>query len=147
MVGMLLDEVVLFFLPLGEVRSHGATSLPSLQDIADSPDRNFYVFRPVVQFISDLIDGLLQQEDSQHQLRLLLVRRNGRGIPIAHDHPEPKDPEKFSKDLAESINDLLRSPERRARMGKQARERVVKAFSWRTIAEKTLEFYRELVQG
>ena len=67
--------------------------------------------------------------------------------PIAHDHPEPKDPEKFSKDLAESINDLLRSPERRARMGKQARERVVKAFSWRTIAEKTLEFYRELVQG
>jgi len=52
---MLLDEVVLFLIPLGEVRSHGATSLLSLQNIADSPDQNFYAFRPVVQFISLLL--------------------------------------------------------------------------------------------
>jgi len=57
---------------------------------------------------------------------------------------EPRDPEGFSKDLADAINELMRSPERRAGMGRASRERVLAHFSWRRIAEQTLAFYREL---
>jgi starch synthase len=57
---------------------------------------------------------------------------------------EPKDPEKFSQDLAESINSLMRSPEKRRAMGLRARERVEKNFTWESVARQTLEFYRKV---
>lgn len=64
--------------------------------------------------------------------------------PIGSHNGEPGDPEKFSKDLAEAINRLLLSPERLKTMGIKARERVEKHFSWKSIAQQTLEFYKEL---
>jgi glycogen synthase len=62
------------------------------------------------------------------------------------DSPEPRDPQRFSRDLAAAVNELMAVPDRRAAMGKAARARVVEHFSWRHIAEVTLEFYRELVE-
>ncbi len=64
--------------------------------------------------------------------------------PIASHNGEPKDPEKFSKDLANAINGLLSSPEEIKIKGAKSRERVEKLFSWRGIAQQTLEFYRGL---
>lgn len=58
---------------------------------------------------------------------------------------EPKDPERFSHDLAAAVEELLASPDRRAAMGKASRARVLAKFSWRAIAAQTLGFYRELV--
>ena len=58
---------------------------------------------------------------------------------------EPKDPEQFSKGLAEAVNKLLDDPERAAAMGKASRARVEERFSWRAVAEETLEFYRSLL--
>lgn len=66
--------------------------------------------------------------------------------PIDAHQSEPKDPERFSKDLAEAINTLLHSPERRRAMQLKSRERVEKHFSWENIARKTLEFYTELTK-
>ena len=40
----------------------------------------------------------------------------------------------------------MADPERRAAMGRAARERVLEQFSWTRIAEQTLEFYRELIE-
>jgi alpha-maltose-1-phosphate synthase len=60
---------------------------------------------------------------------------------------EPKDPAGYSRALAAAVNDLMKSAERRAAMGKAARTRVVEHFSWRHIAEVTLGFYKELVKG
>jgi glycosyltransferase involved in cell wall biosynthesis len=57
---------------------------------------------------------------------------------------EPRDPEKFSRDLAEAVNHILRSPEEAKGLGLKARERVEKYFSWESVARQTLEFYREL---
>jgi alpha-maltose-1-phosphate synthase len=57
---------------------------------------------------------------------------------------EPRDPEAFSRDLADAINQLMHAPERRAAMGTASRERVLQKFSWRAIAAQTLDFYREL---
>lgn len=59
---------------------------------------------------------------------------------------EPRDPEKFARDLAEGVNLLFRSPDRARFMGLQARRKVEKHFTWEVIARKTLEFYRELTE-
>ena len=61
--------------------------------------------------------------------------------------PEPKHPEQFSSALAAAVNELMAAPERREAMGRAARERVLARFSWRHIAEQTLGFYRDLVEG
>ena len=60
---------------------------------------------------------------------------------------EPKDPEAYSRALAEAINALIVDPELRARMGRAGRLRVLAEFSWRQIARVTLDFYREMLEG
>jgi alpha-maltose-1-phosphate synthase len=58
---------------------------------------------------------------------------------------EPRDPEGYQRALAAAVNALIAAPDRRAAMGKAARERVLAHFSWTHIAEVTLDFYRELL--
>jgi alpha-maltose-1-phosphate synthase len=57
---------------------------------------------------------------------------------------EPTDPAAFSSALAAAINRLGADPELRARMGRQARRRVLEQFSWDAIAATTLALYRTL---
>jgi starch synthase len=64
--------------------------------------------------------------------------------PIGPNNFEPIEPETFSKDLANAINSLQSSPEEIRTMGAKSRERVEKHFSWKSIAQLTLEFYKEL---
>jgi alpha-maltose-1-phosphate synthase len=59
---------------------------------------------------------------------------------------EPRDAERFSRDLAAAVNQLMHAPERREAMGRAARERVVAQFSWQAIAAQTLDFYRTLLE-
>jgi alpha-maltose-1-phosphate synthase len=64
----------------------------------------------------------------------------------AHDF-EPKAPEQFSRDLAIAVNRLLDDPGTMREMSRKARERVERYFSWTSIAQRTLEFYRELTKA
>jgi glycosyltransferase involved in cell wall biosynthesis len=57
---------------------------------------------------------------------------------------EPRDAERFARDLAGAINSLLDDPGRRAHMGVRARERVERFYSWASIARRTCDFYRDL---
>ena len=57
---------------------------------------------------------------------------------------EPRDPGAFSEALAASVNELMADPRRREAMGQAARRRVLERFSWKSIAEQTMAFYREL---
>jgi len=61
--------------------------------------------------------------------------------PAGRQDAEPKHPERFARDLAAAIDTLMRSPQRRIEMGRAARRRVEKHFSWRSIARQTLEAY------
>jgi starch synthase len=61
--------------------------------------------------------------------------------------PEPRDPAAFARALGEAVNTLLADPARRAAMGAAARARVLRQFSWASIAQQTLGFYRELLDG
>lgn len=58
---------------------------------------------------------------------------------------EPLQPEKFARDLASRINELMRDKTLRERFGKAGRRRAEKKFSWRAIAAQTSELYRELL--
>jgi alpha-maltose-1-phosphate synthase len=60
---------------------------------------------------------------------------------------EPRDAAAFSAALAAAVNELLRDGARREAMGRAARARVLERFSWRRIAELTVSFYRELLDG
>lgn len=59
---------------------------------------------------------------------------------------EPRDPDRFARDLAAAINALLADPARRRAMGERARERVERQFSWASVAARTLAFYRDLIE-
>ena len=63
----------------------------------------------------------------------------------AGDDFEPVDPDKFARDLAAAITELLDNPAELEQMGKASRKRVEEKFSWRTVAEETLEFYGSLL--
>ena len=57
---------------------------------------------------------------------------------------EPRDPEQFAAGIAGRVNALLADPDLAERMGEAGRRRAVEQFSWRSIAEQTLELYRSL---
>jgi alpha-maltose-1-phosphate synthase len=58
---------------------------------------------------------------------------------------EAMDPEKFARDLAERVNELMRNPQLRESFGKAGRKRVEENFSWAAIAEKTKALYTSLL--
>jgi len=55
-------------------------------------------------------------------------------------------PEKFARDLAARIAQLLADPARCRQFGNAGRKRVEETFSWRTIANQTVELYRFLIE-
>jgi len=58
---------------------------------------------------------------------------------------EAIDPEKFARDLAQRVNELMRDRQLRERFGKAGRKRVEENFSWAAIAEKTKALYTSLL--
>lgn len=59
---------------------------------------------------------------------------------------EPAHPAKFSKDLAQRINELMRDPAKQDAMGRKGRKRAEEIFSWQSIARQTVDLYELLVQ-
>jgi starch synthase len=57
---------------------------------------------------------------------------------------EPLDPEKFSRDLATRINQLMADPKLCEKFGKAGRRRAEEKFSWSAIAQKTKALYETL---
>ncbi len=54
-------------------------------------------------------------------------------------------PPRDSRALALAIGQILEDGSQREKMGKTGRERVVSLFSWRSVAERTVEVYKELI--
>jgi starch synthase len=57
----------------------------------------------------------------------------------------PRDPEKFARDLAERLTDLLGDPEKCRQFGDAGRKRVEDVFSWTAIAQQTIDLYQSLI--
>ncbi|NJC73307.1 glycogen synthase [Planosporangium thailandense] len=58
----------------------------------------------------------------------------------------PNDPDRFVADLAGAVNDLLADPARADEMGRAGRRRAVEHFSWASIAERTMDVYRSVLE-
>lgn len=58
---------------------------------------------------------------------------------------EPVDPDKFSRDLASSINKVLEDKAMSSQMGISGRKRAEERFSWNAIAKEVAELYKEYV--
>ena len=59
---------------------------------------------------------------------------------------EPVDPAGFARGIAERVNALLADPARRSALGAAGRRRAIEEFSWASVAARTLELYRDLVE-
>ncbi len=65
--------------------------------------------------------------------------------PLDDGSRAPVDPERFAADIAERVNELVADPARAKEMGRAGRRRAVEHFSWRSIAEQTVELYRSVL--
>jgi len=59
----------------------------------------------------------------------------------------PSDPEKFARDLAARLNQMLADPDRCRRFGEAGRRRVEDVFSWTAIAHQTIGLYKQLIEN
>jgi starch synthase len=66
------------------------------------------------------------------------------GLLVPYD---PDDADAFAAGLAARMTELLRDPERAARMGAAGRERVLAEFGWPAIARSTVEVYGAVLSG
>ena len=67
-------------------------------------------------------------------------------VPIEQERDgTPVHPDRFVADLAAALTDLATDPARAAAMGKAGRERVMDQFSWRAVAQRTLQIYAEVL--
>ncbi len=58
----------------------------------------------------------------------------------------PREPERFARDLAERITQLLGDQEKCRQFGDAGRRRVEETFSWTAIAHQTIELYQSLIE-
>ena len=71
-----------------------------------------------------------------------VVAHGRTGLLVPYDASEP---EEYERALADAVNELLADPARAAAMGRAGRQRAVEEFSWATVAERTVEVYREIL--
>ena len=57
----------------------------------------------------------------------------------------PTDPDRFVRDLAEALTEVVSDPARAQEWGRASRQRVEDHFSWSAIGERTLEVYRSVL--
>jgi starch synthase len=79
-------------------------------------------------------------------LEVVVEGETGHLVPFAADATTgfPTDPEKFARDLATRVTELLRNPAKAKAMGEAGRRRVEEHFSWTAIAAQTVELYESL---
>lgn len=68
-------------------------------------------------------------------------------VPIEQERDgTPVHPDRFVADLAAALTELATDPTRAAAMGKAGRERVMEQFSWRAVAQRTLQIYADVLR-
>jgi alpha-maltose-1-phosphate synthase len=59
----------------------------------------------------------------------------------------PTNPEKFARDLAAKLAELMADPERCRQFGDTGRRRVEGIFSWKAIVAQTIDLYTRLTEA
>jgi len=58
----------------------------------------------------------------------------------------PADPQGFAAKIAGKVNELLATPALAKRLGQAGRQRVLQHFTWRAVAQKTMQVYAKAMQ-
>jgi starch synthase len=58
----------------------------------------------------------------------------------------PIDADRFARDLAAKLVDLLSDPAKAKRFGEAGRKRVEETFAWSAIADQTIDLYKKLIK-
>ena len=66
---------------------------------------------------------------------------------VADGTGTPVDETAFVQDFAAALTSVLTDPERAAQMGRAGRQRAIDHFSWDSIADRTLEVYRSVLES
>lgn len=82
-------------------------------------------------------------------LEVVVEGETGHLVPFDQDEVTrfPSLPDKFARDLASGIQDLMSNPEKARRYGAAGRKRVEETFAWTAIAEQTIALYRKLIEA
>jgi starch synthase len=78
---------------------------------------------------------------------VVVDRETGFLVPLEQMNESPfeaTNPEKFARDLAARVNQLMKNPKLREKFGKAGRKRAEEKFSWSAIAQKTKALYETL---
>jgi alpha-maltose-1-phosphate synthase len=59
----------------------------------------------------------------------------------------PRDPDRFARDLAAKLGDLLADQGKRKRFGEAGRKRAEEKFSWTRIGDQTIDLYQTLIEA
>lgn len=59
----------------------------------------------------------------------------------------PLNREKFARDFAERVNEVATDSEKARRFGQAGRDRALEKFSWKQVAQQTVELYEETIRG
>jgi starch synthase len=59
----------------------------------------------------------------------------------------PLDPDRFARDLAAKLSDLLGDPAKCKRFGEAGRKRAEEKFSWTRIGDQTIDLYQALIDA
>jgi starch synthase len=80
-------------------------------------------------------------------LEVVLDNITGYLVPFDQDATTsfPSNPEKFSRDLASKITDLLGDTRKAQQFGAAGRKRVEERFAWSKIADQTIDLYSQLI--
>src|SRR5690625_3968765 len=84
----------------------------------------------IPEVVDDGVTGLLVPIDQV---------QDGTGTPVA--------PARFEADLAEALTAVVTDEARAREMGRAGRRRAEEHFSWESIGERTMDFYRGVVAG
>jgi len=79
---------------------------------------------------------------------IVVPGQTGELVPFESDgtpRNEPKDPERFARDLALKLNSLVDDADKARAFGRAGRTRVLEQFSWSKIADQTVALYAELL--
>ena len=70
-------------------------------------------------------------------------------VPFAQDPVTsfPLDPDRFARDLAAKLTELLADPAKCKRFGEAGRKRAEQKFSWTSIADQTITLYESLIEA
>ena len=81
-------------------------------------------------------------------LEVVVEGETGYLVPFEQDPATsfPTQPEKFARDLAAKITNLLADPAKCQRFGEAGRKRVEQTFSWEAIASQTIDLYSHLIE-